>query len=493
MKPAAASAPSASSAPSAAAAAVAAVAAAAVSVLMQGCATPHSVAAPVHGPLQSSWEAAPEGIPVAADLPDAPPWWEKFNDEGLNRLMRRALVQNLDLKLAQARVLEARAERRAAAAAQWPQLTASAGDQYSHLPSSLVAPGSSPRDLEVAGGVSWDVDLFGLARNRRRAAEAGLRASQYDRDDVRLALLAEIATNYVQYRLYQSQYAIATKSANSQAETVRITRVRFEQGAASRLDLERVLSQLAITRAAVPQALEQAQSARSLLVLLLAGTPQSLAADLPDTLSATVQMPVSDPVDVLLTPAGIIARRPDIRSAEQRLVAAAANLKAALAERYPQLTLAALFGSAGTSVNQLMTSASRSWEYGGSLTLPLFDFGRIRAAIDLADAQQLEAYLLYEQTVRGALQATQSAIVLYAQGVLRARQLQTALESARTAARLARRQYEEGTLSLLEVLDAERTAYDTEITWSQSAAEMSLRLIALYRTMGVPPPEVRAN
>ncbi len=228
-------------------------------------------------------------------------------------------------------------------------------------------------------------------------------------------------------------------------------------------------------------------------MLLLAGTPQSLAADLPDTLSATVQMPVSDPVDVLLTPAGIIARRPDIRSAEQRLVAAAANLKAALAERYPQLTLAALFGSAGTSVNQLMTSASRSWEYGGSLTLPLFDFGRIRAAIDLADAQQLEAYLLYEQTVRGALQATQSAIVLYAQGVLRARQLQTALESARTAARLARRQYEEGTLSLLEVLDAERTAYDTEITWSQSAAEMSLRLIALYRTMGVPPPEVRAN
>ena len=224
--------------------------------------------------------------------------------------------------------------------------------------------------------MSWDVDLFGLARNRRRAAEAGLRASQYDRDDVRLALLAEIATNYVQYRLYQSQYAIATKSANSQAETVRITRVRFEQGAASRLDLERVLSQLAITRAAVPQALEQAQSARSLLVLLLAGTPQSLAADLPDTLSATVQMPVSDPVDVLLTPAGIIARRPDIRSAEQRLVAAAANLKAALAERYPQLTLAALFGSAGTSVNQLMTSASRSWEYGGSLTLPLFDFGR---------------------------------------------------------------------------------------------------------------------
>ena len=403
--------------------------------------------------------------------------------------MRQALARNLDLKIAQARILEARAARRAAAAEQWPQLSASAGDQFSHVPAALAPPGSAPRDLALAANAGWDVDLFGLARNRARAADAELRASEFDRDSVKLALLAEIATEYVDYRLYQLQHAITTRSAESQAETVRITRARFEQGAASRLDVERVESQLAITRAAVPQAFEQAQSARSLLVLLLAGTPQTLAADLPDSLPASAQLPASDPIAVLLTPAEIIASRPDIRGAEQRLVAAAANLRAALAERYPQLTLAALFGTAGTAVNQLMTAASRNWQFGGSLTLPLFDFGRIRAAIDLADAQQLEAYLSYEQTVRGALQATQSAIVLYAQGVVREQQLRLALDSARTAARLARRQYEEGTLSLLEVLDAERTAYDTEITWSQAAAAVSLRLIALYQTMGVLPQQ----
>jgi NodT family efflux transporter outer membrane factor (OMF) lipoprotein len=449
----------------------------------------------VQGPLQTEWEAAP-AAPQQAPAPATTPaqaapanlaWWERFNDPVLNVLMRRALTQNLDLKLAQARILEARASRRAAAAAQWPVFTAAASDEFSHEPAAIAQPGAPQRDVGVTLDASWTVDLFGRARHAKRAAEAELRASQFDADNVKLSLLAEIATDYVNYRLYQSQYAISARSAASQAETVRITRVRFDQGAASRLDVARVESQLAITRAAVPQALEQAATARSLLVLLLATTPPLLAADLPDTVPETPNLPVSDPLELLLTPAEVIARRPDISAAEQRLLAAAANLKAALAERYPQFTLAALFGTTGSAVNQLMTGASRTASYGGGLTLPLFDFGRIRAAIDAADSQQLEAYITYEQTVRGALQATQSAVVLYAQGVLRARELATALDSARLAEKLARRQYQEGVLSLLEVLDAERTAYDTELTWSQSAAAVSVRLIDLYQMMGMLP------
>jgi NodT family efflux transporter outer membrane factor (OMF) lipoprotein len=435
--------------------------------------------------LQSAWEAAPAEPAHAAAGKGA--WWETFNDPVLDRLMRRALSQNLDVKLAEARILEARAERRAAAAAQWPVFSAAASDEFAHQPPALAQPGAPQRDLGAALDATWTVDVFGRARYARRAAEAQLRATEFDADDVRLNLLAEIATDYVDYRLYQSQYVIAVRSAASQAETVRITRVRFEQGAANRLDVARVESQLAITRAAVPQAVEQAATARSLLVLLLATTPQALAADLPETTPDTPNLPTSDPLDVLLTPAEVIALRPDIRSAEQRLLAAAASLKAALAERYPQFTLSALFGTTGSAVNQLMTAASRTWSYGGGPTLPLFDFGRIRAAIDAADSQQLEAYITYEQTVRSALQATQSAVVMYAQGVLRERELANALDAARTAERLARRQYQEGVLSLLEVLDAERTAYDTELAWSQSAAAVSEQLIALYRLMGIPP------
>ena len=459
---------------------------AAAACILEACAGHRPLGPHITNSLQSDWEAAP-AAPVHAMSSGNGAWGERFNDPVLDDLMRRALSQNLDLKLAQARVLEARAERRAAAATQWPVFSAAASDQFAHLPPALAQPGAPQRDLDITLDSTWTADVFGRARYAKRAAEAELRATAFDADNVKVNLLAEIATNYVDYRLYQSQYAIALRSAALQAETVRITRVRFDQGAASRLDVARVESELAITRAAVPQALEQAATAKSLLVLLLASTPQALAADLPETIPETPNLPVSDPLDVLLTPAEVIARRPDISSAEQRLLAAAANLKAALVERYPQLTLGALFGTSGSAVNQLMTATSRTWSYGGGLTLPLFDFGRIRAAIDAADAQQLEAYITFEQTVRGALQGTQSAVVLYAQGVLRARELATALDSARLAEKLARRQYQEGVLSLLEVLDAERTAYDTELTWSQAAAAVSERLIGLYRMMGILP------
>jgi outer membrane protein TolC len=148
------------------------------------------------------------------------------------------------------------------------------------------------------------------------------------------------------------------------------------------------------------------------------------------------------------------------------------------------LTLGGMFGSAGTAVNQLMTPGAVARGYSYTLTLPIFDFGRIRATIDSADAQQLQAYLSYEQTVRGALQATQTAIVMYAQGVLRERQMRTALDSAKTAARLARVQYQAGALALLNVLIAEQAEYNTELTWSDAAAAVAERLVALYQTMG---------
>ena len=400
--------------------------------------------------------------------------------------MRVGLQNNLDLQQAQARILQARAQQRSAEGALWPDLTASAGGEHNKSP--LLPPGTPTNDFTAALNASWNIDLFGQLRNQEKAAAAALQATQLDRDATRITLAAQIATDYLQYRLFQLQYAIASRSAESQAEVVRITRLRFEQGAASRLDLEQVVSQLALTRAAVPQAFEQADAARNALVLLLATTPQALATDVPSTIGENPQLPNGDPLEVLLTPAQVIEQRPDIRAAEFRLVSAAATLKSALAQRYPQLTLGGMFGSAATQIGQLMTPASKASNYGLTLTLPIFDFGRIRAAIDLADAQQRQAYLAYEQTVRGALEATQTAIVMYAQGVLRKQQMDTALESARTASRLARRQYQAGALALLNVLIAEQAEYNTELSWSDAAAAVSQRLITLYQTMGIQPP-----
>lgn len=450
------------------------------------CGSHPTLQAPVHTSLQTQWEQVPDKVTQSDLPPESTAWWKLFHDPVLDRLMAVGLDHNLDLQQAQARILQARAQRRAAAAALWPQLTASAGDVYSKTP--LLPPGSPTDSFTAALNASWTVDLFGQLRNQERAASATLQAARFDRDATQVTLMAQIATEYLQYRLFQLQYDIATRSAQSQAEVVRITRLRFEQGAASRLDLEQVVSQLALTRAAVPQAFEQADAARNTLIALLASTPEALSAELPAVIVAdNPRLPVGDPLEVLRTPAQVIAQRPDVRAAELRLLSAAANLKSALAQRYPQLTLGGMFGSAGTAVSQLMTPGSAARGYSYTLTLPIFDFGRIRAAIDLADAQQLQAYLTYEQTVRGALQATQTALVMYAQGVLREKQMQTALDSARTAARLARRQYQAGALALLNVLIAEQAEYNTELSWSDAAAAVAERLIALYQTMGVLP------
>ena len=458
----------------------------AVLACLTGCSSHPTLKPEVHSAVQTQWEQVPEGVATSGAL-SSQPWWSVFHDPMLDRLMSLGLENNLDLRQARARILQARAQSLGAKAALWPDITASFAETYSRSP--LVAAGAPASSFTAALNASWTVDLFGEQRNQARAAQAALQATEFDRDDTRITLVAQIATNYLQYRLFQLQYAISIRSAQSQAEVVRITRLRFEQGAASRLDLEQVVSQLAVTRAAVPQAFEQADAARNSLIALLASTPEALAQELPPSVMvADPKLPRGDPVEVLLTPAQLIERRPDIQAAGFRLVSASANLKSALAQRYPQLTLGGLFGSASTAVSQLMTpgSAARGFDY--ALTLPLFDFGRIRAAIDAADAQQLEAYLTYEQTVRGALQATQTAIVMYAQGVLREKQMSTALDSARTAARLARTQYQAGALALLNVLIAEQAEYNTELMWSEAAAAVAERLVTLYQTMGVLPP-----
>jgi multidrug efflux system outer membrane protein len=457
--------------------------------LLSGCYSPAIIPPTPPIALQSVWDDLPAEVRISDEPEAAQAWWHVFHDSTLDWLMLQGLTQNIDLNIAKARIAQARAVHQGARAALFPAITGSAVDQTSHAPIAFAPPGTPQTELQAALNASWNVDIFGVQRNQSRAAAASLRASQFDYDQARVDLLSELASSYLQYRLFQLQYVISQRSAVSQAETVRITNARFEQGAASRLDLERVTSQLAITRAAVPQAFEQAESERANLISLLATTPETFAKHVAPQIPEDPRVPSGDPIAVLTSPAQLIERRPDVRSAQQQLIASSANLKAAMAQRYPQVTLGALFGTTAGAIGELFGSSTQAWGYSASITLPLLDFGRIRAAINVADAQQLEAYLNYERVIRDSLKSVQVAIVLYAQGVLRERQMEVALESSRTAARLARTQYQEGALALLDVLDAERTAYDTELSWSQAHAAVAERLVTLYETLGILPPQ----
>lgn len=431
--------------------------------------------------LQSSWS----GEPIeAAGGPDAPlAWWNSFHDPVLDRLIEMTQAQNLDLRLADARIREARAQRSGTRADLLPQFDASVQSQRS-----FDRNGTTLDTASATAAVSWELDVFGRLRSQARAAGADLQAAEADRDAVRLTLLAEVAQSYIEYRMFHVQTELAERNAQAQEDTVRITRARFQQGMGSRLDLERTLATLRTTRAQVPQSRELAESARHRLVLLTASTPETLAKLLPEVEAEPAKLPDSDALSVLLTPTQIIGQRPDVRAAERRLAAAAEINNAARALRYPQISLAGLLGVGDDKVGDLLSSGNRIWSAGGGMLAPLFDFGRIRATIDTADARQEQAYLAYERTARTALQEAQTALVLYTEGKLRQQELAQAAESARTAARLARRQYAEGTLSLLEVLDAERSVYAAELDSAQATAAVSIRLVGVYQTMGIVPP-----
>lgn len=437
--------------------------------------------------LQSSWVDEQRPTTAADDV--ALTWWKAFDDSTIDQLVDLAQRHNLDLRVAEARVREVRAQRRAALANLAPQVSGSIdGDRSRGRRFAGNAIGGVLENASAAANASWEVDLFGRLRAEARAADAQLAAVQADRDGVRLTLIAEVIRNYLEFRLYQVQAELALRNAQAQEETVRITQARFNEGLASRLDLERTVSALRTTRAQIPQSRELAEAARYRLILLAASTPDALNPLLPAPTSDPGALPDSDAERVLLTPADVISRRPDVQAAERRLIAAAEQRNVAAALRYPRITLAGLLGVQDRRVEDLLDSGMRTWSVSAGLLVPLIDFGRIRAAIDAADAVQEQAYLTYEQTARTALQETQTALVLYTQGKLRQQELSQAAESARRAAQLARRQYTAGALSLLEVLDAERSVYAVELNAAQATADVSIRLVNVYESMGLVPP-----
>lgn len=411
-------------------------------------------------------DTALAGLPLA--------WWQGFADPALQRLVELGLRDNLDLASAVQRIREQRALRRQSRGALFPTLNAAGSHERAR-----TASDGSGEDYLYGLDLSWEVDLFGRLRALDSAAQANLQAAAADYQALRVSLIAEVASAYLQYRLAQRQEAIAVQSADLQAETARITHIRFDQGTASGFDVERFDAQVGITRAAVPVAREQAASARYALAYLLNREQAEIDAILES--GATPRQP-DDPqlLALLELPASSLRGRADVRAAELRMHAAGAELDAAKALRYPQLSLGALVGFE-------QGLGATSWSLGGQVLQPLVDFGQIRGNIEASDARQQQAWLAYQSALILALRETRSAIAAYAQGLERQRLLDSATRSSANASDLARRQYESGTVSLIEVLDAERTLFDAQRDQLQASTDVLLRWVEIYRTLGLAP------
>ncbi|KAG8152916.1 efflux transporter outer membrane subunit [Burkholderia catarinensis] len=416
-----------------------------------------------------------------ADVANAA-WWEQFQDPALNALIAAALAENLDVKVAAARVDEFLGQFESTRSALFPQV--SAGFDATRQRSSQSGPVPLPstvspvsNQFQASLSASWDIDLFGKVRRETEAARANLRASEDARRATILTLVASVASSYITLRSLDHQLEIAKATTASRAESVRVFTARFKGGEVSQMELAQSQSEYEATQASIPQLESQIAQQEDALSVLLGRNPGAIVRGRELAELATPAVPAGLPSDLL-------ERRPDLLQAEQNLVAQNALIGAARALYFPSISLTGLFGSVSSRFSNLFTGPARVWSFAGSVTVPIFTGGNIAGQVRQANARQQQALYSYRKAIEVAFQQVEDALITLQKS---REQLDTQgrqIEALRTYEHLARMRYEEGYTSYIEVLDAERTLFNAELSYTQTRGATLTSLVNLYMAMG---------
>jgi multidrug efflux system outer membrane protein len=412
---------------------------------------------------------------------DLAAFWTVFDDATLSRLVQESLLANHDLRIALARLNQARALRGEAQLDLGPAITAGAGYTDQRLSSAAAVGGV--RDLEgydAGFDAFWELDFFGRNRRALEAANAELDAAQATLFDTQVSVAAELTRSYFELRGLQQRLLVAVRNVANQAETLELTRARLEAGTGTELDTSRAQARLAATRALMP--LLEAAIARTIhrISVLTGRAPSELTADL----APAQDLPAVPEFTLVADPATLLRRRPDIRVSERRLAAATARVGVAVADLFPRVTFIAAAGFATAEIDTLGESRSGTHMVAPGLSWAALDLGRVRARIAAARARSEAALVEYEQTVLRALQEAEDALITHARSRERLLQLTEAAAASSTAARLARLRYENGMVDFLQVLDAERSLLEAEDSLAQGRTEAATSLVALYKALG---------
>jgi NodT family efflux transporter outer membrane factor (OMF) lipoprotein len=441
---------------------------------------PPQVAVPANwfGPTSAS-PAEPAGVDLAR-------WWTVFDDPTLVSLEERAVRSNLDLMQAEARIRQARAARGIAASGLGPGVDATGAFQRSRSPGRTdnwqqgETRGVVSNTYDAGFDAGWELDVFGGIRRNIEAADADLQASVESRRDVLVTLTAEVARNYIELRAFQQRIEIARQNLATQQHSARLTRQRFEGGFVSGLDVANAEAQMAATASQIPLLEAGARQSIYALAVLLGQEPGALVAEL----SPPSGIPAAPPSTPAGLPSDLLRRRPDIRRAEAEIHAATARIGVVTADLFPRFTISGAAGMRSGDFSSWLTWAQRFWSFGPSVSWRAFDTGRTRSAIEEQEALQEQALIAYQQTVLGALQEVENALIASAKEEERRRSLADAVAANRKAVRLAKTLYTEGQTDFLNVLDAQRSLFLTEETLVLSTSAMSTDLVALYKAVG---------
>ena len=419
--------------------------------------------------------------PKAADVANTK-WWEQFGDPVLNELIDTALRENRDVRIAAARVDQFIGALTSTRSQLYPQVGYGA-DATRARASRLGRPAiPEPADpyftlYNASLGASWQLDLFGRVRRQTEAAQAQVYASEQAQRGVVLSVVSGVATSYVFLRMFDRQLEIAQATAKNFGETARIFELRFKAGLVSQTEVSQIQSQYQQALTAIPAIRQQVAAQENLISILLGRDPGPVAR------GKTIEQLVAPSIPADL-PSALLERRPDIRQAEQNLVAANANIGAARALYYPTISLTGLLGSISTAFGDFLSGPATAWSLAAGLTGPIFTFGAIEGQVAGAEAGQRQAVLAYQATIANAFRETNDALV---GSINKAQETEVQAQrvvALRDFARHSKRRFDAGLAGYLDVLVAENELFAAELASVRTQADRHTQLVAVYRAMG---------
>lgn len=408
-----------------------------------------------------------------ADLP----WWQVFQDPQLQELIRTALKQNYDLQIATERINQARAQVAVTRASLFPQVQTNAnfsGGREGNFQ-------TKSNFLNLTADAAFQLDFFGKLRRATEAARAELLATEDARQTVILTLVSDVASDYFALLDLDLQLQITHETVKTQEDSVKLTTFRVEHGVATKLDVLQAQQTLDTANAQIPDLELQIAQEENAISILLGNYPQSVSRGRP-----LIEQPLPPDVPPGL-PSALLERRPDIREAEQILVAANAEIGVAKAQFFPQISLTGSGGGAfgrSSLFSSLMSSQLGIWSYGANVSQPIFTGGALKGNLKSAESQYQQALLAYRQTIQRAFGDVSDALIGYQKlHEVRLRQ-QDSVADLQESVRLSNLRYTGGTTTYLEVLDGQRSLFSAEITLAQARGDEYQSLVQLYRSLG---------
>lgn len=424
------------------------------------------------GPAQEAAQPAPQSLGDAR-------WWTVFQDPQLRELIRVALQQNFDVRIAATRVLQAQAQLGITRADQFPSVNAGADYNTQRLAkTSSVLPAFETNTGELDLSVLWNLDFWGKYRKATEAARASLLASEWGRRAVLDSVISNVATAYFQLRALDLQLVISKDTLASRQDSLRLTQVLAQNGSASDLDVRQAEQLVYTASETIPDLERQIQQQENLISILLGRNPSAITRGLQIT---EEPKPLSVPPGL---PSALLERRPDIREAEENLIAANAEIGVAKAAYFPSISLTGTAGFQSEALTGLFTGPAGLWTAGPSLTQPIFEGGRLRSNVRLTEAQKQQELLTYESTIQEAFREVSDSLIAYQKDREFREQQNLLTTAAQGAARLSDIRYRGGTASYLEVLTNDTNYFSAELNLVQAQLNERLALVQLYQALG---------